>query len=198
MLSALDYLCYHKLIHRDIKPDNILYNIDDRGDLQFQLADFGLATRETDAAEQGCGTLLYMAPELHMGYRKPFSGHSTKADIWSLYITMMWVLDIQGTRDKFDVWGHSNYNDLLKHALHSALVEEKLKDMRNMAIFDPIFRAGANQMLVIHGRHDLLTLREPWPHCPDRFQDWMDEALAGERPYSEIIIELLGPTSGTP
>lgn len=41
MLQALDFLACHDVIHRDVKPDNILYH-SGRGDVRFQLGDFGL------------------------------------------------------------------------------------------------------------------------------------------------------------
>ncbi|KAI1962425.1 hypothetical protein LOZ58_002767 [Ophidiomyces ophidiicola] len=40
ILSALDYLAYQNLIHRDVKPANILYSIQPNGRYHFYLADF--------------------------------------------------------------------------------------------------------------------------------------------------------------
>ena len=60
--SALDLSLRHSLLHRDIKPGNILFNSDD----EPKLVDFGLA-RSTEAEHEASavteGTPYYVAPE---------------------------------------------------------------------------------------------------------------------------------------
>jgi serine/threonine protein kinase len=62
--SALDYLHRQNLVHRDVKPDNILLTPDG----QAKLADLGLSKDRTVEADitssrAGLGTLAYAAPE---------------------------------------------------------------------------------------------------------------------------------------
>lgn len=67
-LSALDYLHNQPsgpIVHRDIKPDNILVQSRQEGyAMHVKLADFGL-TKDSAVLTTICGTPLYIAPEMH-------------------------------------------------------------------------------------------------------------------------------------
>ncbi len=67
------------IIHRDIKPDNIL--IMDKQDLKICISDLGMACLTDDKKEIAlkCGTPGYVAPEVLLG--TPFT---TKSDIFSI------------------------------------------------------------------------------------------------------------------
>jgi serine/threonine-protein kinase len=70
--DALDYAHQRQLLHRDVKPANILLAELDSGGWRALLADFGLARRVDDSSgltqtNMAVGTIAYAAPEQLMG-----------------------------------------------------------------------------------------------------------------------------------
>ncbi|CAO2608043.1 Sperm motility kinase [Lemmus lemmus] len=85
VVSAVHYLHQRRIVHRDIKLENIL--IDREG--KVKLCDFGLAIQvaEGQMLKKVCGSLLYMAPEILAS--KPYDGLAV--DMWSLGV-LLYVL----------------------------------------------------------------------------------------------------------
>ncbi|THU83643.1 Pkinase-domain-containing protein [Dendrothele bispora CBS 962.96] len=90
LARALKFLRHRNLIHRDIKPQNLLLNPAPPEELArghplgvpiLKVADFGFARSlpNTMLAETLCGSPLYMAPEI-LAYKK----YDAKADLWSV------------------------------------------------------------------------------------------------------------------
>ena len=83
---ALELCEKKKIIHRDIKPDNIFVN--DNGD--YKLGDFGVARQleRTATFMSKKGTYNYMAPEVYRGER-----YGAQADIYSLGLVLYRLLN---------------------------------------------------------------------------------------------------------
>jgi serine/threonine protein kinase len=115
LASALSHMHMHGIIHRDIKPPNIGFNI--RGDLT--IFDFGLS-RELPAPDEDnndenhynnklfkmtkfCGSPRYMAPEIGLG-----EGYNAKSDVYSFGLLAWQIMTLQ------QPWEGCRFNDLKK------------------------------------------------------------------------------------
>lgn len=81
VLDALHFLHRHRILHRDVKPQNILVD-GDRGSGRARLCDFGFArhlAERTLVLTSVKGTPLYMAPEVMDG--RPYD---QGVDLWSV------------------------------------------------------------------------------------------------------------------
>ena len=85
MCAALELCNEYKIIHRDIKPQNIF--VSKHGD--YKLGDFGIAkTVEKTMGGTKIGTYKYMAPEVYNN--QPYGA---TADIYSLGLVLYWLLN---------------------------------------------------------------------------------------------------------
>ena len=79
--KGLLYLHKNNILHRDIKPKNILIGNDN----EAKIIDFGLSKiqRKLDKAFYSYGSLSFMAPEIFSD-----QGYNDSCDVWSFGITM--------------------------------------------------------------------------------------------------------------
>lgn len=86
ILSGLQYLHSCNILHRDIKADNVLIDLDG----VCKIADFGLSKNQQEGAYDTMsnnstmrGTVFWMAPEILT------NNYSAKVDVWSLGCTVL-------------------------------------------------------------------------------------------------------------
>jgi serine/threonine protein kinase len=78
ILLGLEYIHSKGIVYRDLKPENVLIDIDGH----IKLADFGLSkflTSSDSLTNSFCGSPEYMSPEMLMG-----TGHGSSVDYYSL------------------------------------------------------------------------------------------------------------------
>ncbi|VIO88081.1 Uncharacterized protein BM_BM7162 [Brugia malayi] len=163
ILLGLQYIHQEGMIHRDIKPMNVLIDGSDHA----KIGDFGLATRdimsknlsslnESDmnfSMTKDIGTALYIAPEL-LSTAGESIDYTTKIDVYSLGIVL------------FEMF----YRPLLPGMERIAVI----KNLRGSGHFPSDFGAG---MLEIHQK------------AAKKLIKWMLEIQADDRPSVQILLE---------
>lgn len=78
--SAFETLTKHQILHRDLKPTNILFH-----NGIIKIADFGFCKEmlNNELTQTMVGSPIYMAPEVLKG-----SVYDNRADIWSLGVLL--------------------------------------------------------------------------------------------------------------
>lgn len=97
VLSGLAYMHERNISHRDMKPENIIFNPRTG---QVKIIDFGFACVSKDKLRVFCGTPSYMSPEIVA--KREYSGPS--ADIWAcgviLFVLLTGTVPFKATTEK--------------------------------------------------------------------------------------------------
>ena len=77
IISGIMYLHELGIVHRDMKPENLLLDYDG----QIKLVDFGLSNtyKPNETLKTACGSPCYAAPEMIAGE----AYHGARVDVWS-------------------------------------------------------------------------------------------------------------------
>lgn len=178
--SALEYLHKQDIVYRDLKPDNIGFNVDG----ELKLFDFGLAKRITTADKLdddlynltgNTGSLRYMAPEVALN--KPYSlsvdAYSFGVLFWQLcaltvpysgYSCKMHAELVvgKGYRPKPDKSWPESWTSLMRSCW--------AEDHSNRPTFSEIFRVMNEELEVWTSESDDFMANEQSPQLPSNWK----------------------------
>lgn len=153
LILGIEYLHAQGVVHRDIKPDNLLLTEDD----VLKIVDFGVSEMFEKTSEmltaKSAGSPAFLPPELCVAKHGDISGKA--ADIWSMGITLYCLRFGQIPFEKSGVLQlyESIKNDEVDLSME---VEGDFKDlMRSLLEKDPSKRIKMRELRV--GCHDTLV-----------------------------------------
>lgn len=184
--EALQYVHEQNVVHRDVKPHNLI-----RGADGIVLVDFGIAREggREDGGTRAIGTPLYMAPEVLVG--EEVSGRS---DVYSLGATA-WAL-LSGKPPAYDdpkplAEAVDGVTPELERALRAALA---IRPERRLASAASL--AGALGVPLAEARGRSLALSAPEPPVGRELLEGVVRTAAGVLDAAAASIALIDPHTG--
>jgi len=188
LLSAMSLAHQHRIIHRDIKPQNILIDKEDH----VQLTDFGIAVALSDTTITQTNTLLgsvhYLSPEQARG------GMATvKSDIYALGIVLYELLT---AKVPFD--GDSPVSIALKHFQEDLPIIREIHPKIPQALENVVLKATAKDPLNRYSScdemaKDISTSLDPDRRYEKRFVP-NNQLVNGDTRVLKPVPELLAET----
>ncbi|NXS77295.1 E2AK2 kinase, partial [Erpornis zantholeuca] len=140
IVKGVEYIHSEKLIHRDLKPQNIFISRDDK----IKIGDFGLVTSAAfETLTENRGTKSYMAPE-QFGPK-----YGKEVDIYSLGLIWFEILSAILSEftfhEKTKVWPDIRKGELPEHFTKTFLTEASI--IQKMLSTDPLGRISISHLL---------------------------------------------------
>ena len=141
IVLALEYLHKNNIMYRDLKPENMMLDMDGH----LKLVDFGLAKHLSQGQRRTwtqCGTAEYTAPEIVLN-----QGHSVAVDWWSLGVVMYEML--AGYTPFNGLEPYEIYHNIIQHGIMKfpACMSHSCRDLiKKLLETDVSKRLGAREI----------------------------------------------------
>ncbi|KAM8967267.1 serine/threonine-protein kinase DCLK3 [Pelodytes ibericus] len=148
LCDALAYLHNKNIVHRDVKPENLLVQHNPDGTTTLKLADFGLAVYVTEPIFTVCGTPTYVAPEILSE-----KGYGLEVDMWAtgviLYILLCGFPPFRSLernqKQLFEIIQHGEYEFI---SPYWDTISDEAKDLiSKLLVIHPLKRYSAKCVL---------------------------------------------------
>ncbi|KJZ70539.1 hypothetical protein HIM_10083 [Hirsutella minnesotensis 3608] len=202
-LSALAYLHARRIVHRDIKPDNILVQSRDESGIHVKLADFGIHKESLDLTTI-VGTRYYLAPEVYIEDERRKYGDGDTAqrtsftpavDLWALGVVVsQFVIPLPRCRATGLPWCKTIVNTIGK-SLRNKPTELK-EFLADIVVLDPKSRGSAAEyhkraLCLPHQVEDSCRTPTHWSHSTYDAEGQRTSARGGQQDDSnERLIKL--------
>jgi calcium-dependent protein kinase len=190
VLFGLEALHATGVVHRDIKPNNIMFKQSES--LELVITDFGLSTQlDSDHPFNRCGTPGFIAPEVFKLVEKeklknPACDIFSIGAVFHLLLTGQPLFHASSPKDLFVKNSKMDFD--FSHEKYTNLSHQGLHLMKQMLEADPQARITAKEALQHEFFHDEAKLRSPVP----TFQSSNQLACNNEQEFSEIDLGTTG------
>ena len=163
--NGLKIMKENKIIHRDLKLENILIKYKDNNKYIIKISDYGSSKRLDSLSKNYCnskvGTLIYMAPEIINGEE-----YNYKCDLWSIGIIIYRLkfdkFPFSGQTESTLIKNINNFNKIketgnkeLDDLIKKLLEKEKEKRLNWDEYFNhPFFHSFSNKINLIYYRKE--------------------------------------------
>ncbi|KAM9332104.1 TRAF2 and NCK interacting kinase b isoform 3-T3 [Pholidichthys leucotaenia] len=203
ILRGLTHLHQHKVIHRDIKGQNVLLT----ENAEVKLVDFGVSAqldRTVGRRNTFIGTPYWMAPEVIACDENPDATYDFKSDLWSLGITAIEMAE--GAPRKLNVKPGLPLNDLIDRCSSDLSIVSSSFSVFCFPVSSPLlslrcFISSFNSPPALCDMHPMRALflipRNPAPRLKSKkwskkFQSFIESCLVkshSQRPSTEQLLK---------
>lgn len=141
IVSAVDYIHKNSIVHRDLKIENIIIDMNDN----IKVLDFGLSNFYDNKMflKTSCGSLYFAAPELLQGHT--YMG--PEIDVWSLGVILYVMLCGKVPFDDESARELQNKIKEAKYSFNVSISKDAEKLISGMITVDPAERVSLDQVM---------------------------------------------------